>query len=267
MDTSNTNKIKTRETDFTGNINPAYERLDARNDKFWIQDPSILIDKNRYIEFFPTQDMTPIEKLNSIARFTIMFGVLLFLYQGKTWPLYIPLFGLAFTIFLFYSLQTAIDPPTSVTLQKQIQKLDENDVEFTNVTYKKNANDEWCVPPSQDNPFSNVLLSDYVIDPERPKACPYDKKTLDNYFYYNVYRDSDDIFEKNNGQRQFFTMPYTTIPNEQGKFAEWLYKTPKTCKEDPTQCAGAYPQGSTELRSQRPVFVDPLRNPVITRKY
>lgn len=251
--------------------------MDTRHDKFWIQDPAILIDKERYTEFFPTPDMTPIEKLNSMSRFFILSGILLFLYQGTTWPLYIPLIGLSITLFMYYSLQSQIDPPTRVTIQKQIQKLDADDVEYANVTYDQDNKPrdrilddsagagKWCVSPTKDNPFANVLLSDYVIDPERPRACPYDKKAIDNQFYYNVYRDVDDIFEKNNGQRQFYTMPYTTIPNEQTKFAEWLYKTPKTCKEDMTQCAGQYPQGSTELRSQRPVFVDPLRNPVSTK--
>ena len=41
-----------------------------------------------------------------------------------------------------------------------------------------------------------------------------------------------DIFGKNNSQRQFYTMPVTTIPNNQTQFANWLYKTEPTCKEN-----------------------------------
>ena len=40
------------------------------------------------------------------------------------------------------------------------------------------------------------------------------------------------IFSKNNSQRQFYTTPVTTIPNDQKSFANWLYKTPPTCKEN-----------------------------------
>ena len=32
-------------------------------------------------------------------------------------------------------------------------------------------------------------------------------------------------------KENFYTTPNTTIPNNQGDFANWLYKTPKTCKE------------------------------------
>ena len=49
---------------------------------------------------------------------------------------------------------------------------------------------------------------------------------------FNLYKDVSDIFSKNNSQRQFYTTPVTTIPNDQGSFADWLYKTPPTCKEN-----------------------------------
>ena len=40
------------------------------------------------------------------------------------------------------------------------------------------------------------------------------------------------VFGKNNSQREFYTAPVTTIPNNQGDFADWCYKTGKTCKEN-----------------------------------
>ena len=34
-------------------------------------------------------------------------------------------------------------------------------------------------------------------------------------------------------------MPNTTVPNNQGDFAQWLYGVPKTCKEgNGNQCVG-----------------------------
>ncbi len=32
-------------------------------------------------------------------------------------------------------------------------------------------------------------------------------------------------------QRNFYSMPSTTVPNDQTGFANWCYKLPKTCKE------------------------------------
>ena len=60
----------------------------------------------------------------------------------------------------------------------------------------------------------------------------------DNIFSSGVYRDVNDLFGKNNSQRQFYTVPGNSIPNDQDKFAKWLYSTPKTCKEgNGFQCA------------------------------
>ena len=56
-------------------------------------------------------------------------------------------------------------------------------------------------------------------------------------FNVNLYRDVSDLYGKNNSQRQYYTMPNTQIPNKQREFAELLYKTDKTCKEDGIKCA------------------------------
>jgi hypothetical protein len=94
------------------------------------------------------------------------------------------------------------------------------------------------VEPTIDNPYMNVLLTDYTENPNREalsklNAYPNERlqKDIDDKFNYNLYRDVEDIFDRMSSQRQFYTMPVTTIPNEQGKFANWLYKTPPTCKE------------------------------------
>jgi hypothetical protein len=46
----------------------------------------------------------------------------------------------------------------------------------------------------------------------------------------------DDLFNRNTSQRQFYTTPVTTIPNDQTGFARWLYKLPETCKENQSNC-------------------------------
>lgn len=91
-------------------------------------------------------------------------------------------------------------------------------------------------PPTSRNPFMNLLVDEYKYNPNRPSAAPVDdptvKQTMDDYFRIQWYSDPTDVFGKNQGQRQFITQPSTTVPNDQGAFANWLYKIPgKTCKE------------------------------------
>ena len=89
-----------------------------------------------------------------------------------------------------------------------------------------------CRTPSLDNPFMNVLpLDARTVEP----ACAYTKETkaqIDSAFHTNLYQDIDDVYGTNNSQRQFYTMPSSTIPNNQDSFAKWLYKTGPTCKEN-----------------------------------
>jgi hypothetical protein len=91
-------------------------------------------------------------------------------------------------------------------------------------------------PPTSRNLFMNVLLDEIKYNPDRPEAAPVDnptvKQTIDDYFRVQWFSDPTDVFGKNQSQRQFVTQPSTTVPNDQGAFANWLYKIPgKTCKE------------------------------------
>lgn len=91
-------------------------------------------------------------------------------------------------------------------------------------------------PPTSRNLFMNVLLDEIKYNPDRPEAAPVGhptvKQTMDDFFRVQWFSDPSDVFGKNQGQRQFITQPSTTVPNDQGSFADWLYKIPgKTCKE------------------------------------
>ena len=91
-------------------------------------------------------------------------------------------------------------------------------------------------PPTSRNLFMNILVDEMKYNPDRPQAAPVDnpavKQTMDDYFRVQWFSDPTDVFGKNQGQRQFITQPSTTVPNDQGSFANWLYKIPgKTCKE------------------------------------
>lgn len=90
--------------------------------------------------------------------------------------------------------------------------------------------------PSPRNPFMNVLVDEIKYNPDKPRAAsvedPGVKSTMDDYFRVNWFSDPTDVFGKSQNQRQFITMPSTTIPNDRESFQDWLYKIPgKTCKE------------------------------------
>ena len=56
-------------------------------------------------------------------------------------------------------------------------------------------------------------------------------------FNHNLFRDVDELWERANSQRQFYTIPNTAIPNNQKEFANWLYRSPGgNCKTDQGRC-------------------------------
>ncbi len=219
---------------------------------FWLENYKVLYLHNSYTKFFPQKNMTYIEKLNSISRFAIYFLFVL-LIIGKTdsdnykW-LYIPILILLCTVFLHVTDKKEKNM-NSEKLAEQKRIL----VEKPNITPEetygndKNFNKKCetcptgnCRKPTKNNPFMNVLLTDYVDDANRPQACSLDEDDIakDAYdgFYEDLYRDVNDVYESRNSQRTYYTMPNTTIPNDTISFAKWLYNVPETCKTDNGFC-------------------------------
>ena len=77
-----------------------------------------------------------------------------------------------------------------------------------NHTKENFTNTKKIIKTKKNNPFENITLDD-IID-------------VDNLSIYS--------------QRQFYKMPSRSIPDNKIGFAKWLYKLPKTCKEDSSHC-------------------------------
>ena len=188
-------------------------------DSFWYDNPMVLLNFNRLDEFFPSRDMTLEEQLNSFVRLAFYLSLGIVCYTSNINYIYLFILTLIFTYLIYY-----------------YSNKDNTETFESNYTKK-------IVTPTQDNPFMNILPNEYIDNPNREAISkmncnvnPNLDKLITKEFNYNLYRDSSDIYGRNTSQRQFYTMPVTTIPNEQGKFANWLYKT-DTCKSgDMDEC-------------------------------
>lgn len=90
--------------------------------------------------------------------------------------------------------------------------------------------------PTAVNPFMNVLIDEIKYKPLKGAALsvedPLVQVEIDEYYKTQSINDPTDVFGRTQSQRQFITMPSTTIPNDQESYQNWLYKIPgKTCKE------------------------------------
>lgn len=96
-----------------------------------------------------------------------------------------------------------------------------------------------CRRPTVENPFMNPTILDYnngIV----PVACNADESDINNdmtvFFNHELFRDVDELWERANSQRQFYTIPNTAVPNNQTEFAKWLYAGVPSCKQNQEQC-------------------------------
>ena len=197
------------------------------DEQFWYNNLNELIKKDHLSKLIPNKNFTSNENLNTIVRLSILLTLFLVLFTNDINYIVVILSTLIITYFIHGYRENII-----------IENLEE---------------EMSTVYPTINNPFMNISPDEYLnnLDRKVPKDLLTNKKLqneIERSFDHNLYKDASDIFNRNNSQRQFYTMPVTTIPNKQKKFAEWLYKTPTTCKEgNGLQCVANLSNGGAPI--------------------
>lgn len=83
-----------------------------------------------------------------------------------------------------------------------------------------------CKAPTIDNPFGNSMPYD-TIERQISKSCP-DEFAKDQKFYGKLFNNLDDLFDRNNSQREFTTNPSSTRINDREAAIQFFYNTPYT---------------------------------------
>lgn len=217
------------------------ENIVPDNDDFWLNDFTIIFNKNRLTEFFPAQFMSENEKLNALLRFSIYITGLLVLYKKNYNLLVIPLVIGLITLYLY----------KFNTIQTKEEK------------FGNSEKLPQCLKPTSNNPFMNTLLTDVGQYKEKQEACLNEEveEEIEENFNKGLFKDVNDLYSKNNSQRQFHTMPNT---NEFGiksgdtvKFANWLYNLgDASCKEDTSKCTSTNSKFDRDLSRQKGLILN-----------
>ena len=236
--------------------NVFYTNKSVIHENYWFQDLSNSVFNIDYaLKIFPNNNMTYPEKINTLVRLSIYMGLILSLFYKNYLFLYIPIITMILTYILYvFRMEQLEDLRSSKnpnSILNEINKKNLEDLTNRNMTssynnskdnFKDILNVKTCSKPNTLNPFMNPLVFDSRL---RDNACDAIKEEnqLQIEKEYNKYciKDVSDIFNHNSGRRQFYTVASTTYPNNQGGFANWLYKTPPTCKEgNGAQCVANY---------------------------
>jgi hypothetical protein len=199
---------------------------------FWINQPTILLKKKYIVDILPNKNMEFNEKLNTITRLIILLSMVGYIITKNSMLLILSGISILSIIGFFYF-------KTNKNMDLLINKR-ENFVNYSNLT-KKDMIDAKLVLPTNENPLMNVMLTDIEDNPDINCAAPssnpdiqedISEKTInltkknfnDNDIDKKLFKDLGDSMNLDMSLRQFYTMPNTSVANDQKSFAEFCYK-------------------------------------------
>ena len=184
-------------------------------EKFWLDDPANLF--TNWSRFLPTNDMTVPEALNAVIRFTVYSSLLIAVITQTTWYL------LLIPIVMFASVFLVRMFPTTQILKE---------------TFSSGVHARYATPTAS-NPFMNVLVTDYVDNPDRAPAPPNInesavKQSIDEAFSKtsDLFMDTSNKYGLMQSARQWMSQASTTIPNDLEGFQTFLNRDNVSRKYD-----------------------------------
>lgn len=182
---------------------------------FWINNPSILFNSNYITDIWPRTNMSRDEKLNAMTRFIIVISLIGYMCINRVIILVFGLIFIGIIVLLYKTRKEGMVPYFN----------DDNKSEIYS-----------------NNPFNNVLITDYLFNPDKPEfndAYTPDlenrinnsiissivEQNKDNEAIVDIFKSDSDNLELEQNSRQFFTNPITTIPNKQDSFLDFCYGT------------------------------------------
>ena len=208
---------------------------------FWFENPNVLFQPNFILEFFPTETMSFNQKLNSLTRLVIIMTLIAYIFTGKQRVLVVSGISLLCIFLLHYSTKKE---GFNEGNRRYIKPYDRHgpliDIDESRNQYHEST-------PS--NPLSNVLINDYDYNPQKKPAPPSFTKNENETILEEtkkqiqilnhdqpdinkkLFQSTTDNLELEQSMRQFYSTANTTIPNDQGGFAEFCYVDMISAKE------------------------------------
>ena len=216
---------------------------------FWLNEPTILFNKKHITEIWPNPNMSNMEKLNAISRFVIIASLLGYLITLNMGIIFVGIITLA-VIAILYHVQS-----NKIIADEKAKELPPKIKEsFTNAILYNEVKDDYT-NPKENNPMMNVLLPEISYNPTRNEAAPAFnaevEKNINNstkdyvvdttfsdestkqkeYIKRKLFSDLGDSYTFDDSMRNFYTNPNTTIPNDQGGFANFCFGDMISAKE------------------------------------
>jgi hypothetical protein len=204
---------------------------------FWLYNPSILINREHISKLFPEKKMSSNEKLNAITRLVIILTILGYLITQKYKIVVTGVVTIVAIVLLFIIQRNQEVKKGVIDVKEAFSNMDVYDEKKSQFTQ-----------PTVANPVMNVLMTEYMDEPNRMAAAPSyfpdvsksinesTKQFIKNNFEdetigEKLFNDLGDSFGFNQSMRSWYVTPNTKIPNDQDEFAKFCYGDMKSCKD------------------------------------
>jgi len=220
---------------------------------FWSENPNVLFQTQYSMEFFPIDSMTYEQKLNAVTRTVLVLTIIGLIVSQNSRIIVVSGITL-FAIFIlhYYHQKEKVKKDQKKAALDAKEGFQSATIDFLaseNIDTSEAALAGVFEPPDSSNPFSNVLMTDYEYNPDKKPAMPAFNSNVSQEILTQAKQlvveanpEQPDIADKlfkdlgeqlvfEQSLRQFNSNPSTTIPNDQGAFADFCYGSMVSCKE------------------------------------
>jgi hypothetical protein len=225
--------------------------------QFWLNDPTIIFNKEYIFDIFPTPNMSYDEKLNAITRLIILISISGYILTNSIKIIIVGILTLVAIIVLFKMKKPKLTTNMGVEgfTKDNTALFDTKNSTITNPETLETVLVSEFQAGTKKNPFGNVLLTEIMDNPERKSAQPSFNPQVEEHITKNVkksvqmmnpeihntnkqlYSSLYDNFELDQSNRIFFSTANTRVCNDQGAFGEFLYGNMPSSKESDSAAA------------------------------
>jgi len=194
-------------------------------------DPKDIFRSSELLQFWPSATQSARERVSATTRFVLYAACLVYIITRDARVFALGVVVLAVLYYLWISNMISDGTKRSAIGDGRAASLVRPDVTL----------------PTFENSMGNVLLTDYVDNPDRPAAAWYPSMRTQ---VQQAWSEIHPFERQRDAERNFYTMPSSTIPNDQTGFAQAAYGKPfaPKCHDqggpacDPDRFYSAFPE-------------------------
>ena len=221
--------------------------------QFWTNEPTILFNKEYMLDLWPSSNMNYEQKLNAITRLIIVVSILGYILTMSTKIIFV---GIITLVIIFVLFKLKKQKLTKEMLNEgfkvqgnEVTGMFDKTLSTTNPVTLETVLKSEFKEGTKRNPFSNVLLTEIMDEPDRKAAPPSFNPDVDEKITKDVKRSVQlmnpeikntskqlygDLYEEFNldqSNRVFFSTANTRVNSDQGAFGKFLYGDMPSAKE------------------------------------